>query len=168
MNPTSSFDTLPLKESETKLISQVAASIKAQDDLEQIRRKLLRVGELLTQSTLFWVFIVLLALTVRNFGMNIGLYVFSIAALCIALFSTAAAFQHDRLRRDGEIIFDELSNELESTPDTLPRQAELDLRIVMRTFVAASDLPLLQTRNAAAIYVLINLFSVVLSLLFIR
>ena len=93
---------------------------------------------------------------------------FSVAALFLALFSTIAAFQHDKLRRRGEIIFDEMSNELESTAKGLPKQVALEIRITMRTFVADSGLPLLQDRNAAAIYVLVNLFSVVLSLLFLR
>jgi hypothetical protein len=148
---------------------KVVAAVSQLEQLKQIQHKLRLIGGVLTQSTILAIFVVLFALTTRNFNVDVSFYLFSVATVFITFFSISVAFQFDKEKRRGEIVFDELSDSLHGkTEDGLLQQVNLETRIVMRTFVHDSDLPLVKSRNAAAIYVAVNLVAVVLSLLFLR
>lgn len=96
---------------------------------------------------------------------NIGFLSFEIAFTSMTILCAAL---HDTLRRKGEVLFEEISDELHwrqkethldsvlARPDQEDRPT-LDARVILRSFAYASDLPLIPSKFGPAIYVAINL-----------
>ena len=92
--------------------------------------------------------------------LSFGIALTSMTILCAAL--------HDTLRRKGEVLFEEISDELHwrqkeipidgvpARPDQEGRPA-LNARVILRSFAHASDLPLIPSKFGPIIYVSINL-----------
>jgi hypothetical protein len=141
------------------------------EELERIRVGLRRMGNQMVLFTAITILNSLFILMFVNFfaisSKNL-LPILNIQVL-LCFYSIFSAVRFDQQRRRGEIIFDEISDELQSkTEEELPRKIDLATRITLRTFVQDSNLPLIQGPNAAAVYLIMNLSALVLSLLFLR
>jgi hypothetical protein len=92
------------------------------------------------------------------------------------LFTLVLALRHDALRRSGDAIFSELSDEMQlrrvardvgrdrESPD--PERNRFEIRLLLREYTHASDLPLLPGRYGPLVWCAIALF-VLLTLLWI-
>ncbi|MBN2209174.1 MAG: hypothetical protein JW759_07750 [Candidatus Coatesbacteria bacterium] len=91
-------------------------------------------------------------------------------ALVLALFLASAvliiATYFERLRRIGDVLFLEISDELQwniratemrAGESAASERPKLDVRIALRSFARASDLPLIPGKFGPAIYVAINI-----------
>lgn len=112
-----------------------------------------------------------LAMASHLFQNQRGVLLTSIDIL-IGVIVLSAAF-HDAIRRRGNVLFEEVSNELhwggKESKDVTAPEAEhsdrptLDARITLRSFVYASDLPLVPGKFGPSIYVVVNLSFLFLS-----
>ena len=76
------------------------------------------------------------------------------------------AVMFDMLRKRGEVIFEEVSDEFQwyvgrtesSTMERPGPRPDFAVRLVLRDFARAGDLPLARGRNGPATYVVVNIF----------
>lgn len=70
------------------------------------------------------------------------------------VFLIIALFAYDQLKRRGDVIFEELSNELQWSldQDVQRKAASLDIRVLMRHYVFSSDLPLTRGPYGMGLY----------------
>ena len=101
--------------------------------------------------------------TLRTILLRIGFFLFTIVAVSVAV------FRYEQHRRKGDALFDEVSDELEW--DIKGRQSkvanerpDLETRVVLRSFVKATDLPFAPGKFGPALYFLFNFLSSVLAL----
>lgn len=122
--------------------------------------------------------ILLLAITLTNIGVLLAMsariiniynndpQLFSLLLLILCLSTIALALHYDIQRREGNILFEEISNELhgkgdvEMTLDEFQKYKNKSLRakIELRGFTHNSELPLIPGRYGPAILAAINLF----------
>ena len=112
-----------------------------------------------------------LAMTSHIFQNQRGVLLTSTDIL-IGVIVLSAAF-HDAMRRRGDVLFEEVSNELhwggKESSDVTGSEAKhsdrptLDARITLRSFAYASDLPLIPGKFGPGIYIVVNLFFLFLS-----
>ena len=95
----------------------------------------------------------------RLFSTLMGLFVMAPAAMGIWFLT-----RFEALRRHGEVLFEELSNELQwqgvrgtgpSGPTGPGDRPEIHKRIVLRSFIQASDLPLVPGKFGPTVYFLL-------------
>ncbi len=79
---------------------------------------------------------------------------FVMGSLCVILF--------ERRRKDGDAAFQELSNLLQG--ETFDQEGVLEIRVELRRFASASDLPLVPGKAGPGVYALIDLVLLVASM----
>jgi len=142
------------------------------DQLEYLTGRLRMIARLVALFTL-WSFLDLLVIAFlqRTTYVTHVLHMFSIGfGLCLPLVSIFLVFQFDLLKRKGDIVFKELSDELqwyvrygaeeqttgrpEPNAETRP---QLRTRIVLREYAYSTALPLVSSStNGPALYAIVN------------
>jgi hypothetical protein len=98
----------------------------------------------------------------------------TVTNIVIAMVTIAALGLFETLRKRGDAIFQELSDELQWHVGRLPfREAPverpmLDVRVTLRTFSAAAELPLVPGRFGGAVYAALNLIIAIASVFLFR
>jgi len=80
--------------------------------------------------------------------------------LCAAFAVSAIALivKFDNLRRKGDALFQEISNDLQNVPgDSLRSATGREIRILLRELSAESELPLFSGRSGPGVYAVTNL-----------
>lgn len=129
--------------------------------LSRIRQRLVLAGQLTFVATIAHVLVALATLgRFWQFGFGIQ------ASLFLIVVTAAAALVFESLRRRGNALFEEISDEFqwhltEKYRDALPSsdapRPPLRYRVELRSFSRASDLPLAPGLPGPAAYVLINI-----------
>lgn len=98
-----------------------------------------------------------------------------IGQIGFAVFALANAVLYETLRKRGDAMFEEISDELQwnirgakssGGADLVDERPNLQARIILRTFARASDLPLIPGKFGAGIYAAVNLFALFVEFLF--
>ena len=126
--------------------------------------------------------IILLAITLCNIGilLAIGAQIlivrsydhqfFSFILLIFCLTSIALALFYDLMRREGNILYEEISNELHGKDDDEShskheyekyKKSRLQAKVMLRRFTHNSELPLIPGRYGPAILAAVNLLAFV-------
>jgi hypothetical protein len=106
------------------------------------------LGVVLAQVILtWWTFVVVFPIRpVADYTLSVFTgFTASLSALALAIF-------FDRTRREGDDLFNVISDQLQSRDSLAP----IDLRLRMREFVRASELPLAPARTGLLVYLLIS------------
>jgi hypothetical protein len=80
-----------------------------------------------------------------------------------AIAALLCAVVHEISRKQGDVLFEEISDEVQwrvrsqGHEKIAPERPLLDVRVTLRSFAHASDLPFIPSRFGAAIYVAINI-----------
>jgi hypothetical protein len=89
-----------------------------------------------------------------------------------AMYGLTALFLYDRRRRHGDVLFEELSNELQwqaVSGSSIPKAAEsrpsIENRVTLRNYVQASDLPLVPGKFGPTAYAITFLIIAVICVL---
>ena len=99
------------------------------------------------------------------------------ASLVAGILALILVVFYETLRKQGESLFEEISDELEwhilaepSKQSASPtgERPSLSARIVLRSFVRATDLPLVPGKFGPSLYAGINLLAIVTEILFLR
>jgi len=134
------------------------------EELHWISRSLRRLGTCILIITLVDVGMLLWGLS-RGIGSGYGgQSSLLLSIIVLAMANIAALGFFESLRKRGDAIFQELSDELqwhvgrpsgEGVPQNRPL---LEARIAMRTFSVAAELPLVPGRFGGAVYAILNLW----------
>jgi hypothetical protein len=87
--------------------------------------------------------------------------------VAVAFISILLILLREFYRRKGDVLFEEIGDELASakSPDVPPRLSPLEIRLVLRSFAHAVDLPLVPGKFGALTYFVINLLMVIIVVL---
>lgn len=136
--------------------------------LRMLRRRLGRIGVVTFVATALHVVVLLL----RFVGLLYFLWAV-LASLSLFVVASATALWFETLRRRGDALYDEISDEVQwhigreyassiNQPVSEAPRPPLRYRIELRSFAKASDLPLAPGRFGPAVYVALNVTLVVL------
>jgi hypothetical protein len=97
----------------------------------------------------------------------------AVGVLVMAFTILFLAVHFETIRKRGDVLFKEISDELQwnvrfSDPDGTapPRRPSFDARLALRSFAHASDLPLVPGRYGPLAYALVDLMSVAVIVIF--
>lgn len=140
-------------------------------DLRFITRQLQRYGFIALISTVVNFASLILSLSLRFLpvGFHISIFIAFYLPLIVTVTAVMAIVRYDTLRKRGDALFEEISDELQwnvhqSVTETIARERpELNARVALRSFARATDLPLIPGRYGPGIYATINFLILFLS-----
>lgn len=139
---------------------------RTRHQLVTTRRRLMLLSQMAVTLTLLEVVVLVLVILARA-GLIFRYYYEAASSLLlpqatIFLMGTFAVILFERSRKDGDGAFQELSNLFQSEP---PDGGELlAVRVELRRFAAASDLPLVPGKAGPGVYALVGLALLVASM----
>jgi hypothetical protein len=102
-----------------------------------------------------------------SFTVSFTLFFCYISSLLIL----GALYLYESTRKRGEVLFEEISDELEwyvdkSVNKTSSIRPEIDARISLRSFVKTTDLPFVSGKSGPAFYLILNIVLIIISTLY--
>jgi hypothetical protein len=158
----------PLTEQDYDRIQESALT-----ELKSISQRLTKIGTIVGILTIWHLaLLVLCLLMLSNIFIEASYYykaslgnLFIVLDIATVLLVIITLYSHDRLAQRGQLIYQEISDEIEWNPSkSISKHINLKFRIILREFVLSTTLPFYRSgRNAAILYLGINaLMSVVL------
>ncbi|HXQ72190.1 MAG TPA: hypothetical protein VN844_16965 [Pyrinomonadaceae bacterium] len=135
-------------------------------DLSSITLLLQRYGFIALVFTVFNLALLILTSSLRLLpivGALASVVITFYLPLIATLIAVVAIVRYETLRKRGDALFEEISDELQwnlrqNVTETIARERpELNARVALRSFARATDLPLIPGRYGPVIYVAINL-----------
>lgn len=133
-------------------------------DLRFITLRLQRYSFIAVISTVLNFAALILSLSLRFLpvGFFTGVLIAFYVPLLTAVTAVVAMVRYDTLRKRGDALFEEISDELQwnvrqnGTGTIAKERPELNVRVALRSFARATDLPLLPGTYGPGIYVAVN------------
>lgn len=104
----------------------------------------------------------------NQFGVNFTLFFCYISFLLVL----AALYFYESTRKHGEVLFEEISDELEWYVDnkfgkkSSSHRPEINSRILLRSFIKTTDLPFISGKSGPAVYLILNITLIIISTLY--
>jgi hypothetical protein len=145
-------------------------------DLRFISRRLQRYGFIALIFTVlnFASLILNLSLRFLPLGTLTAIFFAFYLPLIVTVTALVAIVRYDSLRKRGDALFEEISDELQwnvrqNLTETIARERpELNARVALRSFARATDLPLIPGKYGPGIYATINFVILFLSYYLVR
>jgi hypothetical protein len=134
--------------------------------LQNITTKLRIIG-----ITIFLITVFALALAIGSLTNRYMYHDFLYFVIILVILSLSLLVVYDYQRRRGDVLFEEVSDELqwnltktlkEQTDSPRPNRPDLLARIVLRQYNTSIDLPLARGKNGIMIYVLVNVSTLII------
>ena len=140
--------------------------------LRRIKNSLRILGVIISLATLLHVSLLLLLIFIFKGGRIKEEWVFGYLFIAFIIF--VCIIFYENLRKKGEAIFEEISDELhwfiayrEKEPNNISqKRPEFEIRVLLRSFAKTTDLPLIPGKFGPAIYMVINIAIIILIGLF--